>query len=365
MIAPSQRARFLAVASAAGALCVAGVSSAYEYLWYCNGCSSSVGDTTVALQRNTNSFPLYSAQYNDLVSVDTEWNSSGAMSWAPVTLAGTQSDWAWQLGDGVWEAALVTRSSLGNANGRTYYSGGACFGGCNDIDEADMLIANDMTPGNPDESGWPDATNPNYVAQRMTIQHEWGHVLGLDHATTFSVMKPQNPRPYVGGSIWSHVTPYPDDRLGAANSYGQPSSFHNLVAQAQLWSSSWSQVANTMFAGTVTACPGQSFYFTFTVGNHGTYHDSFTARVYLAPCPTCYAPGPTGPTGGAGVFNWLSDVQPRSFYTWNVYYPLPTMAANTTYWLFHTVDIYNAVAEVREADNYVHHAMTFQRWSGC
>ena len=27
------------------------------------------------------------------------------------------------------------------------------------------------------------------------------------------------------------------------------------------------------------------------------------------------------------------------------------MAANTTYWVFHTVDIYSTVAEVREADN--------------
>lgn len=342
----------------------ANTSSAYNYLYYCNGCPSSVGDTTVALRRNTYSIPYPTNQYWDLLSADTEWNS-GVSSWAPVVLAGTTSDQSWNLGDGIWEVGLVNRSSIGNANGRTYWSAGACVFGCNDIDEADMLVANDLNFGNPDESGWPDATNPNYIPGRTTFVHEWGHVLGLDHTATFSVMKTSNPRPYVGGLVWSHVTPYADDRLGAANSYGQPSSFHNLVAQAQLWSSSYSQVANTMFAGTVTACPGQSFYFTFTVGNHGTYHDYFTARIYLAPCPDCYSPGPTGPTGGLDVFNWYSDVQPRNFHTWTVYYPLPNIAPNQTYWTFHSVDIYNTVSEIREADNYVHHAITFRRWSGC
>ena len=118
----------------------------------CNG-SPVIWRGTLNIHRNRCSIPdsgLVNSSY---------WN--GMRQWDRVstvvdgTFVNAASDCSIGHGDGENEVGLVNRSAIDGANGMTILQLGVCFIGSNDIDEADVMIANDLsfTPQNGDFRG--------------------------------------------------------------------------------------------------------------------------------------------------------------------------------------------------------------------
>ncbi len=330
-------------------------ASAYTYNYTCNGCPGKTPNPTL-MARNSASIPAGSNQLADLSNAQNEWNNSGAMGGGAPLFVGNANpitDTSITIGDGQWEVALVPRAAIGGAAGRTFSLYGACFIGCNDQDEADIMIAADNTFGNPDESLW-DFFTFQGAHGRETFHHEWGHALGLGHASGFTSMRSGTPLPRVGGT-GTHVTPFGDERNGVRSMYGDPSTFKNLAASAARVSGA--ALTTTTFVGTTYFTSAPTVDMRWTVANLGTQNLTFDARIHLNTCPTCYS-------GGTTWFNWGGgNVTNRSQFTWShtASIPLASFSCNTFYWVFHTADSASAHAESRESDNTTYHAITLHR----
>jgi hypothetical protein len=334
-------------------------AAAYTYLYTCNGCPASVGTATITLKRHHPSLPTGAAATNDLLNAETEWSSTSAVRmapWTPVNLNGTMAGSSVPHGDGQWETALVPRSAIG-ANGKTIYSAGVCGFGCNYIDEADLLVASDMPFGNPDESGW-DAFVNGQDSGRATFLHEWGHMLGLNHTSTFSCVgsghEQGQPYPRVGGT-GTHVTTFGDDRSGIGNAYALPASYKNLAASAQKVVGG--VVQSTTFLGTLVVATGTTVPMSFTAVNTSTQALTFSQMVLLRTSPASY----TGGIIAKSVEG--SQVGQRNQVTFDAPFLAPAIPCGQYHWVYHHVDSENAHAEARETDNGTHHTVTL--WRNC
>ncbi len=344
----------LVAGAAAGfaTLAVAVRAEAFTFLYTCNGCTGKIGSSQEHVRQNLSSIAAGGARESDLFNASTEWNTR-VMSRSPVNVSGTTSDTVITHGDGQWEAGVVARSTIGGNNGLTVIQWGTCFIGCNDMDEADPMVASDLLFGNPDESGW-DVAVGGPLSGRDVFVHEWGHVLGLGHQTGYDVMIPGGLKPRVGGT-GTHSTPSGDDRNGAATLYGGPSSFKNLLASGQRFSGG--AVTTTSFAGTIFVTLTTVVDMNYALVNHGTQNLTFNWREHINTCPTCG-------TGGITWTNWTGAIvnnRNQVFTAHSTTAPVGSMACNTTFWTFHTVDTGSAHAESRETDNVVHHATTLSR----
>jgi len=324
-------------------------ASAYTYFHFCNSQPSRINGSRSVL-KNTLSFPAGSTAEGDLVGAVSEWNTT-VMSSTPASIAGTSSSPIIVHGDTVWEVGLASRADIGGNNGLASVFWGPCNLTHNaEVIEVDITVANDLFFGNPDESAWDFATG-GPLSARDVMMHEWGHLLGLDHQAGYDVMISGGLKPRVGGT-GSHSTPAGDDRLGAANLYGNPSSFRNLAASAQRFSGG--AVTTTTFAGTQNVSPTTVVNVAFTAANHGTQNLGFSWRVHINTCASCT-------TGGITWRNFTGAIANNRNQVTTTYFdnaPVSQMACNTYYWTFHTVDSGGAHAETREFDNTVHHALT-------
>jgi hypothetical protein len=107
------------------------------------------------------------------------------------------------IDDGQNDVALTDRSNIGGDNGLTFMVHNLCVLSSSWV-EADVLVANDLTPGHVDEDSL------TTVSERSTFLHEFGHAHGLAHSQNFNNMRVPQPRPVVGGS-GETVDVFPDD----------------------------------------------------------------------------------------------------------------------------------------------------------
>jgi len=121
------------------------------------------------------------------------------------TFANPASDCFISFGDGQNEVGLTNRANINGANGLTVLQLGLCFIGSNDIDEADVMIANDLSF---------TAHNGNFLGTtgRSTFVHEFGHLFGFLHENAHDVMRTSPPHLLTGGAEPSTV--WPSDTIG-------------------------------------------------------------------------------------------------------------------------------------------------------
>jgi hypothetical protein len=128
-------------------------------------------------------------------------------------------------GDGVSEVALANPAAIGGNNGLTLIQYSACnLFSTQQIIEADVFAANTL------DFGWPDETwvGSNFHCQtaplsqqtgqcdiglgNLTLLHEMGHSIGLQHSPGQVIMHNGPPVPYAGGS-GGVGTPRPFSRM--------------------------------------------------------------------------------------------------------------------------------------------------------
>ena len=114
-------------------------------------------------------------------------------------------------GDGQNEVGPRQPFNIDGANGLTVLQLGLCFIGSNDIDEADVMVANDLsfTPRNGNFLG---------TTGRSTFVHEFGHFFGFLHEDVHAVLRTTPPHLLTGGSEPSTV--WPSDTIGMNSLYG-------------------------------------------------------------------------------------------------------------------------------------------------
>jgi hypothetical protein len=333
----------ISLAALAGLALSPATADAYSYAYYCNGCPGSIGGTSVGIYRNQPSIPNGSPRLTSYNNAANTWNVA---SWNPAVPTGVTTDSVINYGDGQWEVGVVADSSIPGLNGLTTLQYGVCFIGCNDIDEADIVTRAGLDYLDPDESQL-------YESGRMTMLHEWGHLLGLGHQAAFHVMNSSQPNPFVGGT-GSHVQPMCDDRSGIRNLYGTPGSFRNLAASAQKWQSG---IVSTTYVGTKVFCTGGTEWVSFTTENFGLLGTSFNTRWSLHTSTLGY-------TGGYSAFFLNSAyLAPAVGGTWNIQMVMPSIPTGV-YRTFHNADHDGIYSETVESDNFARHPLIAQKL-GC
>ncbi|MSQ47068.1 MAG: hypothetical protein EXR78_01575 [Deltaproteobacteria bacterium] len=149
----------------------------------CNG-SSVKWRGTVNVHRNSCSIPdsgvINSAYWNGVRQWD---NLSHVVDGFFVNPA---SDCLISHGDGQNEVGRVSRSAIDGANGLTVLQLGLCFIGSNDIDEADVMIASDLSL----TAQWGNFLG---TTGRSTFVHEFGHFFGFLHENAHAVLRTSPP----------------------------------------------------------------------------------------------------------------------------------------------------------------------------
>lgn len=261
-------------------------------------------------------------------------------------------DWKWSYDDGCVitagngrnETARVPRSQISGALGMTTIIKDGCpfWFSTEYIIEADIKLADDLSYYPQDESFW------NWSSQAsgpVAIVHEMGHAIGLNHTSSFAVMRTQAPAPLAGGNT---AEPYPDDANGARFLY--PGSYSvNLFASAQMIDSGIIMATDT--PGTRLACRGGKLNLTYTFANNGASDVSGTGvRIFMNTGPNSYS-------GGWTLFSGTAVLPAGSYYTKTRTLTIPSVPPGT-YWLLWKIDTGNSTSEYNEGDNAVHSAMT-------
>jgi len=194
-----------------------------------------------------------------------------------------------------------------------------------------------------DESfwGWSNAQQG-----RVTMEHEFGHVFGLNHSEGFDIMRASTPQPIAGGNT---SEPYPDDANGVRATYGGSST--NLFASAQKFSGGAIQASDA--PNTINVCVGSQISVTVTIGNNGTLSTSNVGfRVFLNNGPNSYS-------GGWNMFTGTATNPAGSYLTQTLSMTIPNVPKGF-YWILWQIDTGNSVSEYNESDNTVHSAMNVQ-----
>lgn len=250
-------------------------------------------------------------------------------------------------GNGRNETAVVARSAISGNNGLTVRRYDSCIFSWDTqiIEEADVMLANDMVYSPEDESFW---NWSNAEQGRVVNIHELGHALGLNHSENFNTMRALTPLPIAGGNT---SEPYPDDANGARFLYPGYYSI-NLFASAQKLSGG-SIVATEDTQNTRYACRGGKIWVTVTVGNNGTTNVTGSGfRVYLNDGPNKYS-------GGWNMWTGTASVNAGSYFTQSLYTTVPNVAPGL-YWVLWQIDTGNTTPEYNESDNAVHSVMRVQ-----
>jgi hypothetical protein len=345
----SRRATWLlglaVVLAGLAAVSLAAPPSARAAVWRtCNGAPVIWrGGTNVHRNRCSiaDSGPINSAYWNGLDA----WNRlAGAVT---SFFVNGSSDCSISHGDGENEVGLVDRTTIDGANGLTILQLGPCFVGSNSIDEADVMIANDLSF---------TAVWGNYLGTtgRGTFVHELGHFFGFNHEDAHTIMRTTPPHLVTGGV--EPATSWPRDAIGVSSVYGFVSSRPNLIVSA-LGLSSGGNVQTLDPAITFGMCRGGNRTTRIYVGNSGNVASgTYTLRIRLSPL----AP-PAGYTSGAtAVATFSHAIGAFGEGTFDLPFTIPTGLADGTYHVYVDMDPGNAVPEAVEGDNTTVSAMRLQ-----
>lgn len=183
----------------------------------------------------------------------------------------------------------------------------------------------------------------------MTYVHEFGHALGLAHASRFTVMHPDGSKAVHGGNLYT-AGPMPDDAAGGRRLYPSRHSPKNLLASSQRLRSG---VLTTNLSGSPAShvCPGDQITLHLTVGNNGTKSLYADERIFLK--RTMYSSALASHTV-ANLSGRYFAKGTLDFTATPVDFIVPShLVRGATYYVFHEVDWNNQHKEMRKDDNIV------------
>ncbi len=201
-------------------------------------------------------------------------------------------------GDGSWDIALVDPGVIDGAAGLSQPDTDGCTFSWEEkhILSDDVMIAVDFDFSDPDGVSFfkPDSVSPG--EGRIAMLHEFGHAFGLEHSTSFAVMRPDLQELPLGGATPSGAHAYfmGDDAAGMQNLIGIPGGVPNAYVSAQmLRNGTMANVSVDPATGKEHGVPtfvnvGETVSFFFSVGT--TLWDSrlpFTVRIYADEPGTC------------------------------------------------------------------------------
>jgi hypothetical protein len=264
------------------------------------------------------------------------------------------------------DTALVNRADIDGALGLTISETD-----CNDIITADVMAAGDLNFTRADESKvirGPARAGTTIGA--LVLLHEVGHALGLEHTSSFAVMRAGPTRaPFVGmspgsGGLSSEFMG--DDVFGISRIYGFTPTYRNVYVSSQALRAGQLIDNNVnplngdlIWSDPLLACPGNVVNFLATVGNNSTTVESFDLSVYLDPDVNAY------PHGLADALTTVSVSMGQGTTSFPIQFTVPaSLAANTTYNVF--VGTPNSLLTDRKGyDNTARSALRIRRKAGC
>lgn len=259
--------------------------------------------------------------------------------------ANAASDCSVSHGDGENEIALVDRATIDGNNGLTVLQLGACGFGANDIDEADVMVANDL-------GFLPVWGNFLGTTGRSTFVHELGHFFGFNHDDTHAVMRTSPPHLVGGGAEPSGN--WPSDTAGISAVYGFVTSRPNLVPAALGVVSGAVRALDPQV--TFSLCRGITRTTRVYLGNSGNLPSGpYSIRIRMSPL----APpaGTTATTTVVATFN--HSLAAFSQGTFDLPFTIPATLPDGTYYIYVDLDPAGLVTEVLEGDNTTVSAMRF------
>jgi hypothetical protein len=269
------------------------------------------------------------------------WNGNGNWNRINAVITGffvnDVSDCSIGHGDGENEIGLVDRVNIDGANGLTILQLGLCFIGSNDIDEADVMIANDLG-FNPVFGNFLGTTG------RSTFVHEFGHFYGFDHEDAHAVLRTSPPHLVTGG--FEPSTNWPSDTIGMNAVYGFTTSRPNLIPSAL--GVIGASVGTLDPATTVAMCRTNSRTTRVYLGNSGNVASgTYNLRVRLST---------TGPTAGyfgstTVVSTFTHSLDAFAQGTFDLPFTVPSTLPNGTYFIYVDMDYTGSIAELLEGDN--------------
>ena len=332
----------------AGAVLLAGflmASHAYAFNFFvCSGNAVTWGDPFPMVQ-NTFSIPFGSGPEADLNNAIGRWNGVQGMV-DMVSKSPLINPFPFIVtNDGQNDVALTDRANIGGNNGLTLMIHNLCVLSSSWV-EADVLVANDLTPGHVAED------TITATSERSTFLHEFGHAHGLAHSQKFNNMRVPQPRPVVGGPNET-VDVLPDDAQIGRLLYPNGNLEVNVFASAQRRTSKDKIVLN--HTGTITSCSsgGGTVTLNATSGNNGSIPLMQTERWWVSTSSQAH-------NGGIQIFqsnNVFVDANTVS--QKQVTFKMPALPVGT-YFLYHGVDVLKQITESREDDNAVREGLTIK-----
>ncbi len=263
------------------------------------------------------------------------WNRmAGAVTGFYVNAA---ADCSISHGDDENEIAIVARSTIDGNNGLTVLQLGACLFGANDLDEADVMIASDLSFS----PVWGDYLG---TTGRSTFVHELGHFFGFNHEDAHSVMRTSPPHLVTGG--FEPSTVWPSDTSGIAATYGFVTGRANLLPSA---SGLVNGVARTLDATLpIGRCRGASASTRVSLGNAGNVATgSYSLRVRLSTLPPMI--GYSAATTVVASFGHSLGAFAQG--TYDLPFTVPANLPDGVYYIYVDLDTTGAIPELVEGDN--------------
>lgn len=324
------------VAALLGTSAVLAGSAAFGAQWWtCNG-SPVIWRGTLNVQRQQCTI------FSPAQTLDAYWN--GVNQWNNLTsvvdnfLVRPASDCFFDDDDGINEVGLISRGLIDGANGSTALSLGACGIGSNDIDEADVMIANDLDFDNKVGNVLSNSGG------RATFVHEFGHLFGFNHQdgsapNLLAVMSTNSPHALTGGAATATV--FPNDTFGFNTLYGLSSSLPNLMPSAMGANGTSAILLNT---GLTATCPGLNTNVSFFLGNTGkSASGTYNMRIRMS---TSSTPGAAGTT----VATFTHSLAAFGTGVFSLPFTVPNLSPGD-YFIHVDMDHTSSISEVREGDN--------------
>ncbi len=295
--------------------------------------------------RNACSIPDSSGRRTAYTSAINRWNESTEKS---VTAAFRRdpSECFMDLGDFLCETGMGDRENIDDRNGLTSFDHqNICVAPpwMGDYSEADTFIADDMSFSMSIAANRalavPGLANPASPTGggAMTIVHELGHQLALDHSSELNVMTAAGARGLrtkTNGTV-GLPSPLADDVEGLRILYGTKT-MTNVFPVAQFKNSS-NQVG-TINGVDMAICRGGAMPYWLTTMNTSSSSKTVSYKLTAGPWT---------------VVDSTLTVAGRSMGTTISFALVPTNLPNGTYSLKHTVDSSNSLTESDEGDNHV------------